>query len=465
MNLTTLLSIIAITGLAACSAVQLSKTKLSEDGYVITNVTIVDVEKGIAVPGRTVIVMGNRIEKIGAQGELDIPERARRINGHGLTLMPGLVDAHVHYFDAPVFGRLMIANGVLLVRDMGMPNEYILPLRDALNRGETLGPEMIATGTMLDGNPPLIPSIAMGLNTPGQAREAVRQQAEAGVDMIKVYSRLDKEVFLAILDEARKYDLKVVGHVPDSIYIEDAVTAGLSSYEHWFGFEKIIARLLGEPVNLKYTGMGSGADYLQRLVELDPQALQEVYQRLRLSGTTIVPTVVTFRNWPNVDALEVSNLPMGEYISHNLLSIWKSQWSGQSEAPDYIWQNWARIVAALNQAGVPLMVGTDLMVPGILPGFSVHEEMEIWQEAGIPAADVLRSATLVPAQFMDLGDRLGSIGEGKTASMVLVRADPLEDIRNAQLIEAVFLRGQYFSRSDLDRLLGEARDLASQPNP
>jgi len=133
--------------------------------------------------------------------------------------------------------------------------------------------------------------------------------------------------------------------------------------------------------------------------------------------------------------------------------------------PDYIWQNWARMVNGLNRAGVPLMVGTDLMVPGILPGYSVHEEMLIWQEAGIPAADVLRSATLVPAQFMNLGDRLGSIVEGKTASMVLVRANPLQDIRNAQQIEAVFLRGKYFSRSDLDRLLDEARELARQPAP
>ena len=123
------------------------------------------------------------------------------------------------------------------------------------------------------------------------------------------------------------------------------------------------------------------------------------------------------------------------------------------------------MVSGMNKAGVPLMVGTDLMVPGIIPGYSVHEEMAIWQEAGIPPADVLRSATLVPAQFMGLGDRLGSISEGKTASMVLVRANPLEDIRNAQQIESVFLRGQYFSRKDLDRLLAEAKDLALHSDP
>jgi imidazolonepropionase-like amidohydrolase len=130
-----------------------------------------------------------------------------------------------------------------------------------------------------------------------------------------------------------------------------------------------------------------------------------------------------------------------------------------------IWQNWAKIVKGLNQAGVPLMVGTDLMVPGIIAGYAVHDEMLIWHEVGIPAADILRSATLVPAQFMGLGDRLGSIDEEKTASMVLVRGNPLEDIRNAREIDGVFLHGKYFSRQDLDALLLEAKALAHNTAP
>jgi imidazolonepropionase-like amidohydrolase len=441
-------------------------TTASASIYVITDVAIVDVENGSTVPGQTVIVVGDRIDTIGAQEKLSVPEGAEIINGHGLYLMPGLVDAHVHYLEAPIFGRLMIANGVLLVRDMGMPNEYILKLRDELNLGESLGPEMIATGAILDGNPPQIPLISIGIQTPEEGRTAVHKQADAGVDMIKVYATLDKEVFLAIVDEAQKLGLKVVGHVPDSIYLEDAAAAGMASSEHWFGFEKAIARLLGEPVKLTFTGFGSDSDYLLRLGEVDPQALQDFYQRLRASGLTVDPTVVTFKNWPNVNSLEdVRSLPNGEYISQNLLDIWKSQWAGQTEFPDLFWQNWVQMVKEMNEVGIPLMVGTDLMVPGIIPGYSVHEEMAIWQEAGIPTADVLRSATLVPAQFMGLGEHLGSVSEGKAASMVLLRANPLEDIHNAQQIEGVFLRGQYFSREDLDQLLVEAKELAQHPTP
>jgi imidazolonepropionase-like amidohydrolase len=146
-----------------------------------------------------------------------------------------------------------------------------------------------------------------------------------------------------------------------------------------------------------------------------------------------------------------------------VLGMWASMWAQQEPLPDFIWQNWAQMVKGLYQAGVPLMVGTDLMLPGIFPGYSVHEEMALWQKVGIPPADVLRSATLTPAQFVGLGDRLGSVSEGKTASLVLVRGNPLEDVRNAQQIEGVFLRGQYFDRNDLARLLEEAKQAALPP--
>lgn len=426
----------------------------------ITDVTVVDVEKGALIPNQTVLIMNNRVDKIGLQGEMPIPSDAQVVNGHGLYLIPGLVDAHVHYFDAPITGRVLIANGVLLVRDMGMPNEYILPLRDELNQGKILGPEMIATGYILDGDPPMIPQISMGIKTPEEAKMAVRKQADAGVDMIKVYSILEKDVFLAILAEADVCGLKVVGHVPESIYIEDAAAAGLDSAEHWFGFEKIIARLLGEPVRLTFSGMSSQMHYFDRLDEVDPAMLEKVYQNLRESGLTVVPTVVTFKNFPSQHTLEAANILHGEYITSELFNIWRSQWSGQSNIPESIWQNWARMVAGMHRSGIPLMVGTDLMVPGIVPGFAVHDEMEIWQEAGIPAVDILRSATLIPANFMGLGDRLGSIREGKTASMILLRGNPLQDIRNAQQIEGVFLRGVYYDREALDRFLDEAKAMA-----
>lgn len=460
----TLLSLITLAGLTACAfAPTNTKTSEAESMYAIQDAAIVDVEKGTIVPHQTVIIRDDRIEEIYPAGSTRVPEAARVIDASGLYLIPGLMDAHVHYLEPEIFGRLMIANGVLLARDMGMPNDYILKLRDELKRGETLGPEMIATGAILDREPPLIPVISLGFATPEEGREAVRSQAATGVDMIKVYSGLKREVFLAMLDEAHKLGIKVVGHVPDEIYIEDAAAAGLAESEHLFGFEKVIARLLGEKVNLEFIGFGADAGYFARFDEVDPDELKAVYERLRRSGLSVCPTIVVFKTGTHYAAIKAGDHPFQKYVSQNLLSIWQSQWSSQEDAPDFIWRNWARMVKQLNETGIPLLVGTDLMVPGIIPGYSAHEEMAIWQEAGLPAADILRSATIVPAELFGLDDRLGSIEEGKTASLVLLRANPLEDIRNTEQIEAVFLRGHYFSRRDLDKLLLEAEQFARQP--
>lgn len=463
MNKFSLLSLIALTSLSACSAlISASKDTSSAVKYAITDVTIVDVEQGILIPGQTVLVVNDRIDQIGAQDKVKNPKDATIIDGKGLYLMPGLVDAHVHYYDAPVFGRVLLANGVLLVRDMGMPNEYILPLRDQLNSGEILGPEMVAMGAMLDGSSPAIPTISISVSAPEQGRAAVQSQVSAGVDAIKVYSNLDQAVFLAIVDEAKKLGIQVVGHIPDTVYIEDAAVAGLDGIEHWFGFQKAIAKMLGDPVNLEHGWMSSQAEYLIRVGEVDPQALQDFYHGLKTNGVMVDPTVVTFKNLPNIDAFELQSVPHAEYISQELFSMWKTQWAGQTEFPDVFWQSWAQMVRQMNEAGIPLMVGTDLMCPGLVPGYSVHEEMAIWQEAGIPPADILRSATLVPMQFMGLSDRLGNIRAGRIASMILVRGNPLEDIRNAQQVESIFLRGQYFSHDDLARLLEEAKALAQK---
>ncbi len=283
-----LLCLLTLASLVACNVVMPAARQDDPNNiYAVTNVTVLDVQNGTAIPAQTVLIVSDRIDEIGAQGTVEIPPDAAIIDGQGLYLMPGLVDAHVHYFDAPVFGRLMIANGVLLVRDMGMPNEFILKMRDELNKGKTPGPEMFATGAILDGDPPLIPLISLGgIDTPEAGRAAVRQQAKAGVDMIKTYSRLTKSTFMAIVDEAHKRNLKVAAHLSESVYLEDAVAAGLDSSEHFNGFEKVIANLLGEPVKLYFHGQAADAGYLARLDEVDPGELQAVYQRLHESGIT-----------------------------------------------------------------------------------------------------------------------------------------------------------------------------------
>jgi imidazolonepropionase-like amidohydrolase len=178
-----------------------------------------------------------------------------------------------------------------------------------------------------------------------------------------------------------------------------------------------------------------------------------------VTGAVVCPTAIVLK--AQSGDLSSPALPRREYVSPTVQAIWSAFWKPAQRADfEKLWPPAAALVRALHDAGVPLMVGTDLVTPGIIPGFSVHDEMALWQDAGIPAADVLRSATLVPARFLGKDGRLGTIAAGKAASLVLVRGNPLEDIGNAARIESVFLRGRYFRRADLDRMLEEARAAA-----
>jgi len=435
------------------------------DTYVVSHVAVVDVEKGQIHPDQAVVITGERIVKVVPQSEASTPDGGKLIDGKGLYAMPGLVDAHVHYFDQETFGRLLVANGVLLVRDMGSPNLLAVGLRKKLNEGEVLGPEMITTGSMLDGDPPYVPSIAFGCKTPEEGREKVRLQAKVGVDQIKLYSRLEEDVFMAIVDESEKHGLKPVGHVPEAVYVVDAARAGQKSCEHMFGLGKIIAKLLGEPVVLKSGGMGTDVPYFSRLAEVDREKLHVVLHQIRDYGMAVCPTIVVMKHGAHLEEIVAGDYPNLEYVSPMIRDIWKSMWSPDQAGSDLageIWPHMQAFVAELHKAGVSLLAGTDLLFPGIIAGFSLHEEMLLWQEAGIPPADVLRYATILPTKFVGLDNRLGTVSEGKTASLVLTRANPLEDIRNASQIEGVFLRGRYLNRDELDGLLREAKEFCRQ---
>jgi imidazolonepropionase-like amidohydrolase len=431
----------------------------------IQGVTIVDVEVGTLRKDCTVIVAGDRIQRISTQPHADMPQNATRIiEGKGLFLIPGLIDAHVHYFDPAAFGPMMVANGVLFVRDMGGPTTEEVALRDKLKNGEIFGPEMITTGSILDGDPPLIPQICISCRTPEDGREAVRKQVAAGVDQIKVYSGLKKDVFLAIAEEANKLGVKPVGHTPESIFIEDAANAGLRSSEHPFGFGKIIAKLLGEPVGLSGGGMGTDVPYFLRLNEVNREEFRNELKKIGATGMHVCPTLVVFKHGAHLREIFADNYPMLEYVSPTTKGMWKALWGNQptNKMAAQLLPPMQQVVKELQMAGIPLMVGTDLLTPGVIPGCSVHEEMVLWQEAGISPPQILRSATLVPAKFMGLDGRLGTVTEGKTASLVLLRSNPLEDIRNAGQIEGVLFRGRYFSRADLDRLREDVRKMCGQ---
>ena len=430
----------------------------SASSTAIKNVTVVDVEAGALLRHQTVLVVGERIARVGPNKSVSVAADAEVIDGTNLFLMPGLVDAHVHYADPQAYGPLMIAHGVTLVRDTGAATEPILAMREQLRTGKMLGPEMICTGAILDGNPPVWPFSEVCRNA-DEARAAVAKLAEAGVDQIKVYSRLSKDAYLAAVAEAHRRGLKAVGHVPGSVTLSEAIDAGQDCIEHLEGFDELIARAAGQdvpsprPFRKKFTRWESYA-------KADQNKLRAAYRRIKKAGITICPTIVVMKGIGQASDPDESN-PQMAYVPQFMRTFWSGEvYKRMAPGARRVVPLMQAVIRNLHKEGVDLICGTDLANPYVFAGHSLHDEMQLFQAAGIPAKDVLRSATIKSTKFLGLSDRLGSITEGKVASMFLTKGDPLTDVRNANKIEGVFLRGDFFDRKKLDGLLAKARNRA-----
>lgn len=427
---------------------------------VIDNVAVIDVVAGKVIEGRRVTIAGEKIESVEAAKGAPAAG-AKLIEGKGLFLMPGLFDSHVHYVSADTYGPMCIAHGVTFVRDMGGATEQILPLRDELNRGDVLGPEMIATGAIIDGKPPIWP-FSEAVETPEEARAAVQKLAKAGVNQIKVYSKLPRDAYLAACDEAHKHKLKPVGHIPLTASLEDALSAGQKTVEHLEGFDALVAHCAGEavPDPRDFRHMFSRWELLPKA---DKAKLQDFYRRMAAAGMAVCPTMVVMKGIGQI-GLE-SDSPWLAYVPGFMRGFWnRDMYKRMAPGARAVVPLMQSVVRDLHAAGVPILCGTDLANPNVIPGYSVHEELELLQGAGLPAVEALRSATITPAKVFDVSDRLGSIAPGKAASFVLVRANPLEDVVNARKIEGVFLRGKHFDRATLDGMLDGVKKLcAEQP--
>jgi imidazolonepropionase-like amidohydrolase len=424
----------------------------------VEHVTVIDVERARALPERIVSVRGERIHAL-AEGTPERPDGARVIDGTGLFLVPGLTDAHVHYVAAPdVYGPLLVANGVTLVRDTGSETQAILALRGELARGERLGPELLCTGAIVDGDPPVWP-FSEACDGPEAARAAVRRLHTAGVDQIKVYSRLERATHAAAIDEAHALGLKAVGHVPLGLSLMDALRAGQNGVEHLSGFELLIAEN-APPIELPAAaGEWSSFAHWFSYPAADAEALRAAYREIAAAGMVHCPTLVVMAGIAQAADPSLRDPERLRYVPAYLRAFWEGEaYVGFGRWTRQALPHMQAAVRELHNAGVKLVTGTDLTNPYVYAGSSLHDELRLFQEAGIPAADALRAATLAPAEYLGVAERLGTLAPGKTASMFLVQANPLEDVRHAAEIEGVFLRGRYFDRAELDALLAGVRE-------
>jgi imidazolonepropionase-like amidohydrolase len=432
-------------------------TAVGDEGFLIDDVTVVDVEGGRTEPRRSVVISGGRIVSItpsgggGGQG-------LHRIEGSGLYLMPGLFDAHVHFSASPeTFGPLLVAHGVTCIRDTGAPTDLILGLRSQARQDASTIPDIICTGAIVDGDPPIWP-FSEPCDEPQEARAAVRKLHAAGVDQIKVYTQLPREAYLAAVQEAHALGLKVTGHVPTSVTLREALEAGQDCCEHLTGFDGEIGRLAGwqppDGETSPFAWFGAWGLY-STVGQSDLASLAAAVAR---SGMHQCPTLVVRAGVVRAaDQGAAQRDPRMAYVPATLRSSWGGAQAEMARHAASAVAPMTAMVGELHRAGVPLMVGTDLANAYVFAGSAVHEEMRSFQEAGIGPAEVLRAATVVPARFCGVAGSLGAVQEGKVASLVLVAADPLEDVANAARIEGVFLRGRFLDRAALDALLEDVR--------
>lgn len=425
----------------------------------IDNAMLVDVEAGQTRGPLDILISDGSVARIGER--VEAPSDAIIIDGTGLYIIPGLIDSHVHCVDPASFGRLMLAHGVLACRDNGSETTQILATRDQLNAGGIPGPRMIATGAIVDGNPPVWP-FSIACETPDQGRQAVRDLHDAGVDQIKVYARLLPEVYAAVVDEATALGLTVTGHVPTRVPLGDAIQSGQDCIEHLDGIGLMMLQAAPEEIRRNFRGQWAGMSAWALYPDVvSEQATQPIVDMIAESGVAQCPTVVVTRSMGRLDDDDIEQHSQTPFIPGFMRAFWDSgQYRQAAPYMEALVAPMARFTARLHRAGVPILVGTDLANPYVFAGYSVHEEMWILEEeGGMEPADVLRAATSVPAAFHGWDD-LGTIAVGKAAELVLLGANPLETSRNAMDIRGIIHRGEYLDRDALDTLLAEAKAAA-----
>ena len=436
----------------------------------ITHVNIIDVSGGPIQTDMTVVVAGARIVAVGKSVDIPVPKGAHTINAAGKYLIPGLWDMHVHTVfgdwipaDEKVTLQLFVANGITGVRDMGGDLDTLKQWRAAIAAQKLVGPRMVIAGPMLDGTTPRFPSSAP-VGSAADGRKVVDDLVKSGVDFIKIQSLVPRDGYFAAADEAKKLNIPFVGHVPDAVRASEASTAGQKSIEHFTG--------VFEGCSTNEDELLKGPKGPGRVVSsYDPARAAALVNLFAKNQTWQVPTLVWERGQWLIDDIDLSHDPLTKYAP----PAWKDRtWpmftkdilkdmdTDPLPVRERFVQMELEMTLAMHRAGVPFMAGTDTAAGvHIFPGFSLHDELGLFVKAGMTPMEALQTATWNPAKFLGTLSEMGTVEKGKFADLVLLDANPLDDIANTRKIRAVVLGGRYFSREQLDKMLRQVESAAA----
>lgn len=469
--------------------------------FAFTHVTVIDMTGAPPKPDMVVVIVGNQITALGSWGKLKVPKDAQVVDASGKYLIPGLWDMHAHAIDERGTRQLAfpleIASGVTGVREMfadcyppcvnkgteddNITIEDVRKWRRQFDEGRIVAPRIVASSALVDG-PKVIWTGSIPVANAEEGREAVRYIKRRGNDFIKIYQLLPRDAYFAIAEEAKKQGLVFAGHVPSSITAAEASDAGQKSIEH---LGDILYSCSSDEESLRTEQRAANAKFQRysaewweqsrRLYEWALETYSDdkataLFARFRKNGTWQCPTLSVLRVNSLLNDDSLTRDQRLKYMPLGIREAWHpaNDFRYKNMPLEYValsrklFRKQLEIVGAMNRSGVRVLAGTDEFNPYVYPGYSLHDELALLVEAGLTPFEALQSATRNPAEYLGKLAVLGTVEKGKLADLVLLDANPLENIKNTQKIAAVMVNGRYLPKEVLQRMLADVEALANK---
>lgn len=453
---------------------------------IISDVAVIDVERGTLAEHRDVLIDGTRIVAVETAGTARVPDDTRRIDGRGRFLIPGLWDMHAHIMEqeTTVAGPLFIANGVTGVREMWSDGAewrgMLLALRDSVRRGVVIGPRLLLSATPMDGPPGSEEGVTL-IHSADEARAAVDTAAAHGVDIAQSFQWLGRDAYMAAAARAQERSLSFGGLVPLSASFDDAIQAKHRTRDYfgeWWAWcakdaerwhaqldaaarKDAVTRPRESSVSRLYVALQD-----QEAGAQDDAGCRALARRLAADSVWQVPRLVTEQlhadarpHDPTRDSLRA------RFVGPAAAAFWSSiRGDRQATARDPVklarqrarWERTRALMRLLHESGVRLLAGTETGDLDVVPGFALHDELALLVDIGMSPTEALRAATLEPARSLGASDSLGTVAPGMLADLVLLDRNPLSDIGATRDIHAVIANGKIHDRAGLTALLARA---------